>query len=159
MTNSSEPIIDLKPKLDAIRRRYSERYHLSTEALVDAAALWGITPELHGVNSAGVFVLPQVDLQFAQSYYTAQLRLVQTPNGFWALSTRHSTPISGRSYAASVWNRFAYRNERDAHRAALQELTHAFKSHLQHDRPNSGRELTALLADLGAARTPQLALF
>ncbi|MGE3777853.1 MAG: hypothetical protein AB7F89_11750 [Pirellulaceae bacterium] len=155
--------IDLAPSLDAIRSKYGDRYYISLDAMWEAAALWGIARDSSLINQAGVFTSATVVLAVAAGGCTAEARLVQTPNGWCAMSTDYSTRVSGGGYAPSVWSRSAFRNVDDARLAAVHELIGRLESEFRCasscNTDANRREIRSTIALLEAQKRPQLSLF
>jgi hypothetical protein len=155
--------IDLTEALDAIHRKYGERSHAMPEAMWEAAALWGVTPQTGSVNDCGVFTYATDKVTLRGGGCKAEFTLVQAPNGNWAMSTAYDTRISGGRYAPSVWNRQAFPTRDDARLAALCELIHQFKQETESQNSLNGEsnrhDVRRMIAMLETEKMPQLALF
>lgn len=159
----TDHLIDLTEPLNAIRRAYGERYFAISEARWEAAALWGVTPETQSINDCGVFTAREENITHCHGECRVTITLVQTPNGYWAMSTSYMTRFSGSTYAPSVWCAQAFPNRDAAHLMALRELT----DHLQQildsrcstNSELNQREIRQMLGLLEAEKTPQLSLF
>lgn len=160
MTESDRNLSDL---LDVIRAKHGERYYLSAAALWEAAALWGVTPETGGINDCGVFTARKEVLPFSHLRCRAKITLVESPNGFWAMSTTLVTHLEGRTYAPSVWNEWAFSSRDNAQLAGLCELIDYLQSAVERrcstNSAANQQELRQMIALLDAEKTPQLSLF
>ena len=155
--------IDLTEALDPISHKYGERAHAVPEAMWQAAALWGGTPETQSINDSGVFARASDDFTLRGGGCKAGFTLVQAPNGHWAMSTAYDTRVSGGGYAPSVWNRRAFPTRGYARLAALCELIHRFGQEAEDPNSLNGeshrRDVRQMIMLLESEKTPQLALF
>ncbi len=156
-------MIDLSAAIDTIRQKYGVRYHLSPDALWEVAALWGVTPETGGIRQYGGFTDLYERTRLDEGGCWAEIKLVQTPSQIWAMSTSHSTRISGGGCSPSIWNRTAFLSHRDARLAAIDELLAWFKREAESMNSCSSeanrRDIAQMIALLEAEKMPQLALF
>lgn len=156
-------IIDQSDAIATIRQKFGDACFIAPEALWEAAALWGVTPETRSINDCGVFTYITDSFCFIASGYGCEAQLVQAPNGHWAMSTSYHTRISGGGYACSVWSRTAFPTRDDARLAAIHELIAHFQSEAA--SPNScnseanQREAQSMINLLEAEKMPQLSLF
>lgn len=156
-------MIDLSNTLDTIRRKFGDHHFVVLEALWEAAALWGVTPETGSINDCGVFTYTTDSFRLTTGGCTGEARLTQAPNGLWAMSTSYSTRISGGGYACSVWNRLAFPTRDHARLAAVYELIARFQGEVADRNSGNGesnqREAQQMINLLEAEKMPQLALF
>lgn len=155
--------IDLDAALDTIQSTYGDRYFAVPEALWEAAALWGVTPETGSINDCGVFTPLSDVLHWHDGRCKVEIRLVEAPNGYWAMSVSYFTATSGYASMPSVRNRKAFPTREDARLAAIDELIE--RLHREADSRCSAitdanrREIRQMIERLEAEKTPQLSLF
>lgn len=160
MTESARNLSDLQ---DAIRAKHGERYYLSPAAMWEAAALWGVTPETGGINDCGVFTSLIDVIRFCHLRCKAKITLVETPNGFWAMSTTLQMHDEGRTYAPSIWNEWAFPTRDNARFAGLCELIGFLQSAVEPrystNSATNQQELRQMIVLLEAEKSQQLSLF
>lgn len=140
-------IIDFRCELYAIRQKFGPRYYCERQAAQEAARLWGVHCNEHGV-------LDQIteDIRVEHQRYSATIRLYKTEQGYWHVSHGFSAPGSGFAVPATVWNETAFTNELAARRWAVDRLLRRCDARLD-------AELRAFRDRLAMELTPQLALF
>jgi hypothetical protein len=147
-------VIDMRPAISAIKKKYGAEYYRSAEAQTEVTALWKCTP-----NECGVFHEQKKETIVSVGGCKGTISFVQTPIG-WLIGVSVSTSLSGRGYAASVWDDCCFATYDDARLAGIQELTEFFESTI-HDS-SGGKALAdakAAIATMCLERTPQLSLF
>jgi hypothetical protein len=150
-------IIDFRDEIAAIRNRYSPRADLSEGALKEAAALWGGSPNAHGVLPAREETLA------VHGRCKAIVRLACTSKGYWLMGVCVSTAVSGLGYSPSVWDRVGYGSCHDARLAGILKMEDWFNRHLSGGNSciseKTRVEIRHILETLSAEKTPQLDLF
>lgn len=156
-------VIDLAEAQNVICSKYGEHYITLPDALWEAAALWGVTPETCSINDCGVFTSRDDVIQLQSGGCRTAITLVKAPNGYWAMSIGCHTSTSGYGYAPSIWHRQAFPTRDDARLAGLCELIDCLQSTAKclsrlNDESNR-HQICKMIALLEAAKTPQLSLF
>jgi len=152
MTND---VIDFRQPLAEIRQRYGSRYFLNPKATGEAAALWGFA-----CNDAGVVMEREIETIFQFKQYSAQVHFARSPKKHYLIGLSARTPISGMSFAPSVWHGIGYHSEEGARLAGIERL-HGFFL-FEYERKDSStsavnrRNLEQVLRLLEDARQPSL---
>lgn len=148
MTADNAKIIDRGEELQKIKDKYGRRYCIEPEATEEAAKLWGVEANEHGVP---LNVETECVLNFQRAF--ASVHLASTSKGQWLVGISASTAVSGLGYYPSAWDRTGYADYDTARKEALLRLRSYFGEAVR------GRELQAILIRLADAETPQLELF
>ena len=152
MNNLQTPdTIDFRCELHAIREKFGERYYDSEEAVQEAAQLWGLACNKHGV-------LQQITERIRVEHrgYSATVRLYESAKGYWKVATDFTAPDSGSGGPASVWGATAFTHELAARRCGIMRLLERCDTQ---ERYGNCAELAAFRRKLEAELTPQLDLF
>lgn len=148
MNTDNSNIIDRSEQLQEIKGRYGRRYYLEPEATNDAARLWGVETNGHGVP---LNVETECVLNFQR--VSASIHLASTSQGHWLVGISASTAVSGLGYYPSAWDRTGYADYDTARKEGLFRLRGYFSDAVR------GKELQAILVRLADADTRQLELF
>lgn len=147
-----QDIVDFRCELYAIKQKFGPRYYREQQAAQEAARLWGVHCNKHGV-------LDQITekIRVEHRRYSVTIRLYETERGYWHVSLGFSAPEAGFAIPATVWNETAFINEPAAHRWAVGRLLQRCDAGI--DAHGSDTELRAFRDKLAMELTPQLALF
>ena len=104
LPNTTIQAIDYSNEMNAIRQEYNPRYCSHAEAIQKAADLWGFN-----CNEFGVVSEPKDQLIVKGSErYEVEVELSESTKGHYLIGMSTQTPISGFSYAPSVFMRLGY---------------------------------------------------
>lgn len=156
-------MVDRNHAMEAIKQKYGPRYDIQSEALWEAAALWGVTMEANLINDSGVFLHSDTLLQLSTGSFQIEINGVNTPNQLWLMSLCCQSSIQGHGYACSVWHPIAYPTCEDACLAGIQQiLEHFYRQEATGRNLDSNayrKERVQMIRLLEAEQTPQLTLF
>ena len=93
MTADNAKIIDRGEELQKIKDKYGRRYCIEPEATEEAAKLWGVEANEHGVP---LNVETECVLNFQRAF--ASVHLASTSKGQWLVGISASTAVSGLGY-------------------------------------------------------------
>jgi hypothetical protein len=148
--------IDYSNEMNAIKQEYGPRYWSHAEAIQKAADLWGFN-----CNEFGVVPEPKDQLIVKGSErYEVQVDLSESTKGHYLIGMSTQTPISGFSYAPSVFMRLGYPSAQDTRLAGIYEAGAYLTQRLQNPCSCSSRAYQAglenLLQQLQQASQPTL---
>ena len=96
--------IDHSKEMNAIRQEYGSRYFSEKGAVQSAADLWGFK-----CNEFGVIADKAAPIEIrASDRYTVKMDLSESSKGHYLIGVDTHTPISGFSYAPSVFVSLGY---------------------------------------------------
>lgn len=145
---SNSGIIDLSEELQAIKTKYGERYYLDPRATKDAAALWGIKTNKHGV-AADV----QTETLIKEKTLIAEIYLAPTLKKHWLIGINAHTSMAGIGYMPSAWCATGYTNHASARKEAIMRLKDFFS------KSASDKQKHSIIQKLSDKEIIQLTLF
>lgn len=151
-------LIDHSGEIAAIREQYGPDYHRNGEAVAQAAALWGVEPNPHGVCRP-----VREESIITAGRCMGKLYFCHTAKDYWLIGAHGCTAISGFSFLPSVWERIGYHSYDDARLAGVLRLLVFFEGEARSTNSchsdSSRREAREAVRHLEAEKTPQLTLF
>lgn len=148
--------LDYSKEMNAIRQTYGPRYFDSVEAIQAASNLWGIKCNEFGIAAerAEPFVIKTADR------YLVEITPSDSPNGKHLIGVNTQTPISGFSYAPSVFSSLGYPSIEDTRIAGIYEAGSYLEHRLKHPCSCSSQSyrdgMEKLLRKLEEATQPSL---
>jgi hypothetical protein len=142
--------------MNTIRQEYGFRYWSHSEAVQKAADLWGFNCNEFGIipESKDQLVIKGSDR------YEVEIDLSESTKGHYLIGMSTQTPISGFSYAPSVFMRLGYPSAHDARMAGIYEAGAYLTQRLQNQCSCTSRAYQAglenLLQQLQQASQPTL---
>lgn len=127
-TTLNVQMVDHRHTIEAIKQTYGPRYYIQSNALWEAAALWGVTPEANLINDCGVFLCSDTLLRLNAGRFQIEINGVNMPNQLWLMSLCYQSSIQGHGYACSVWHPIVYPTREDACLAGIHELLELFNT-------------------------------
>ena len=151
-------LIDKTAELDAIKQKYGERYISDWDAIREAAELWGVDCNRHGmITDCHREVLAQ------KGGCKAEFLTVMSSKGYWLSGLDARSAYNGFGCMPSVWDRVAFSSHQNAKLAAIDKFTDFFNEVVNsNDSCNSAKnrsDAKQIVALLQAASTPQMTLF
>ncbi len=130
-------IIDNTENVRAIKEKYGRFYYQDKNALQEAAALWGLKANEHGVTS-GI----STETVISEKGLSAQIYFAHTRHDHWLIGLSIHTTLTGLAYAPSVWDSIGYADYDIARTEALEQIRVYFmKNATKHDIPVVARSL------------------
>lgn len=120
-SHSAVPFIDLEPII-------AEATGGRADYNLDDATAFLMNWHGGGSNRCGVYVEAETVTLAQVGRCSAVGYLAKTAKGLWLIGQNCTTPVSGRSGGASVWNRQGYHTRDDAFRAAASACARFFAS-------------------------------
>lgn len=140
-------IIDKSNEIEAIKHKFGERYYTSIEATQEAAELWGVQCNKHGVIQP-----TKEETLLSSGSCAAKITFAETRKGYFLIGLRADKRGSGFGYAPSVWSKTAFDSHWDAREFAIGKLIEFFEKECN---PDSRKAIEKLRSEL----TPQLSFF
>jgi hypothetical protein len=141
-------VVDHSLELQAIKNKYGARFHHEPKATQEAAELWELETNKHGVAQN-----IQTEVLISEKRITAEIYLARTRKNYWLIGISAHTSMPGIGYAPSAWDRTGFTSYDAARKQAIQNVKNFFC------RSASEKEKPFIIQKLAEKETVQLSLF
>ena len=158
MSKLNEGTIDKTKEIEAIRLKYGIKYYFNLEAHQEAAAVWEIS-----CNDHGIVTETKDEVVAKVGGCEATMRLAETPKGYWLMGLGMRSAYSGYGYAPTVWSETAFATYVEARHFAIGKFIKFFSDVAQSSDSCNGEQnkqnARRVVEKLKSEQTPQLNLF
>ena len=114
--------IDLSKEMQALKDKHGSEYYRNTAFTKEAAALWGASPNEHGVLPAMKEAIVNIGLCLGE------IRFHKTSKGHWLIGINAMSSYTGKSYLPTVHDTIGYESRADARLAGVHKLIDFFEA-------------------------------
>mgnify|MGYP000344932735 CR=1 FL=1 len=152
-------IIDHSEQINAIRKKYGEKFHHLKEPYQEAAQVWGFLNH----NAHGVLEHYQTEKVVDYKGNKAEIHLAESSTGNWLIGVSAMTSISGHCYSPSVFSSYGFSSYEDARLAGIIELQRFFDREARSNNSCGGAshkiQCEEVVKILQSEKQPQLDMF